>query len=445
MELNDKELDIDAALKQAITSIGDRKNKLLCRFGRVLQYADEPKFFQYYGRLNDDAFSKDHKVTSASGFSFFSQKIAVLKCLLEALERYALYVYDPKNLTYAPRKSLPKASVDVRRVVGFSQNQRQKNKGWLLDASGPFNWVLGENLVSGKETYVPAQLLYLSYLRKIGESFIRVPISTGAASGSAYSAAVYRGLCEIIERDAFMITYLNKLPASRVPLAKSQNEQVQKLLAVAADYQLELITFDISTDIDVYTFLSVVRDRTGYAAAISTGMKSSLDPMEALIGSLQESFHPRAWLRSEMDKFKGNLSELIKPVELFERGVLWSRGDSVKELDFLLKCKKTTKNIDDYQDRSTRDKSTDAKKVIRMLSVKKYEVYAVDITPKLPNIIGSPFKVVMTVVPEMQPFYLDENYRFLGGRRLYEVPVKLGYFKKPLKEEELNTFPHPFL
>lgn len=51
----------------------------------------------------------------------------------------------------------------------------------------------------------------------------------------------------------------------------------------------------------------------------------------------------------------------------------------------------------------------------------------------------------MTIIPELQPLYLDERYPYFGSDRLYSVPVKLGYLKNPNNENTLNKFPHPFL
>jgi ribosomal protein S12 methylthiotransferase accessory factor len=46
--------------------------------------------------------------------------------------------------------------------------------------------------------------------------------------------------------------------------------------------------------------------------------------------------------------------------------------------------------------------------------------------------------VVRVIVPGLRHFY-----RRFGPGRLYDVPVKLGWLEKPLKEEELNPmFPH---
>ncbi len=54
-------------------------------------------------------------------------------------------------------------------------------------------------------------------------------------------------------------------------------------------------------------------------------------------------------------------------------------------------------------------------------------------------------KVVKVIIPQLQPLYLDERYPYLGGTRLYEVPIKLGFLKTAKQENELNKIPHPFL
>lgn len=69
-------------------------------------------------------------------------------------------------------------------------------------------------------------------------------------------------------------------------------------------------------------------------------------------------------------------------------------------------------------------------------------VYA-DITH--PKIKKHGIVVVKVFIPKLQPLYLDEHYPYLGGNRLYEVPVQLGFLKVPNQEFQLNKIPHPFL
>ena len=54
------------------------------------------------------------------------------------------------------------------------------------------------------------------------------------------------------------------------------------------------------------------------------------------------------------------------------------------------------------------------------------------------------FKVIRAVVPGMQPLDVNHARRYLGGKRLYEVPCQMGLKSQPLTEEELNPFPHMF-
>lgn len=445
MDIGDKEIALDVALKQAVNSIGNKKNNLLYSFGRIFQYSDEPKFFQYYAHLSDFSIKKPGSHGTASGFSFFSQKLAVLKCLLEALERYALKTISKKTIKFSTTDKLNKPFIDLSKIVSFSDKQKELNNNLELNIKGPYSWVIGKNLSSMEDIYIPAQLVYLSYRRKGGEGLIRLPISTGAAAGTAYSAAIYRGLCEVIERDAFMITYLNKLPRSKVPLHKSENTEIKNILKIADNYNLQVNSYDISTDVAVYTFLTVIYDSTGIASAISAGLKSSLNPVEALLGSLQEAFHPRTWIRHKKDQFTGKISDLTEPSELLERAILWSSLESVKKLNFLLNSTKGTVKIEDYKDESEGSSVKDLQKTVKLLNDRGYNSYFVDITPNVPSIKNTNFKVVMTAVPELQPLYLDERYPYLGGNRLRSVPVKLGYRKNPSNENTLNKFPHPFL
>jgi len=44
----------------------------------------------------------------------------------------------------------------------------------------------------------------------------------------------------------------------------------------------------------------------------------------------------------------------------------------------------------------------------------------------------------------MQPIGFGKDNHRLGGRRLYNIPKKLGYTSLPMREEDLNMIPHFF-
>ena len=68
-------------------------------------------------------------------------------------------------------------------------------------------------------------------------------------------------------------------------------------------------------------------------------------------------------------------------------------------------------------------------------------VLIVDVTT--PDVRELGFVVVRAIVPGYHPLALGFQCRARGGRRLYEVPQKLGH-KGITRESGENPFPHPY-
>jgi ribosomal protein S12 methylthiotransferase accessory factor len=65
----------------------------------------------------------------------------------------------------------------------------------------------------------------------------------------------------------------------------------------------------------------------------------------------------------------------------------------------------------------------------------------VDLTT--PDIRDYGLSVVRAVATGLQPIHFGWGEERLGGRRLFELPQKLGFTKGTLSEKELNPYPHP--
>lgn len=441
----EKEATVVTAFSR-ISKVSEVKYGLVNNFKRVLQYYDEPKLWQYSSTLNSKFVvnnSGDFKSVS-SGVSFFSEKLAILKCLSEAIERYCNFAFFTSSVDFVGTyKSVKNKALDPKLVVGFSKRQLA-NKGFerfVVSGTSVFSWSGGESLTSNRKILIPSQLVYLSYPRLSNEPTIYPSISTGAASGSCLSSALVRGICEVIERDAFMIFYLNKLTARRVQLDKISDWQIQKLLQISKRYKMEIVSLDITTDIQVPTFLSIVVNYTGVGKAVSLGLKSSLNPIDALVGSIEETFNTRTWLRTEYENNPEKVvpSDLLKKPDIKTRGFLWYSTDVINNLDFLIKSPKSKFRFSTKGTNKIAGKQL--KQLLTIFKKLEYDVVYKDITISEFKKLG--YFVVKVIIPQMQPFYLNEKYKLLGGKRLYEVPEKLGF--KGKDEEDLNKFPHPFL
>jgi ribosomal protein S12 methylthiotransferase accessory factor len=65
----------------------------------------------------------------------------------------------------------------------------------------------------------------------------------------------------------------------------------------------------------------------------------------------------------------------------------------------------------------------------------------VDVTT--PDLDEFPIRVVRTLATHLQPIAFGHDEQRLGGRRLYELPQRLGYGTEVRTERGLNPCPHP--
>jgi hypothetical protein len=78
-----------------------------------------------------------------------------------------------------------------------------------------------------------------------------------------------------------------------------------------------------------------------------------------------------------------------------------------------------------------------------LLQKKGFDCFLADITTSIAKEFG--VTIFRALIPNIYPLYLNETRKYLGIRRLFEVPVKMGILMKPKSEGEMNQIPHPML
>lgn len=425
---------------QNLKKIVDSKTGIVRALIEQARRNDERKLFSYATWMCNTSLFSDVNVQRFCGGVSLNRDMAMVEALGEAIERYCLSVYRRKDLPVFSYNELGDQALDPRKVVSFSKKQLTNDsfKRFKFNEKTKFRWVKGYSLIQHKPIFIPAQLIYFYDVAE--EPIIRFPDSNGGAPWHSLAGAIRHGICEVVERDADMINYLNKLPRDRVEIENNQNEYIVKLRKIHEKYGFELYVYDITTDIPIPTMLSIVIDRSGVGPAVVVGTSSNLDPEAAIISSIVGAKVGQELRDAVLRNPNLDIRRIRNPN--LAHGLFWWGRDKIVHLDFLLKNGKR-KKIEDLKERSSNDAVKDLKFILRIFEERHIEVAFVDVTTPDINELG--FKVVKVIIPELQPIHLLERFKYFGGKRLYQVPVILGYKNKEPREDELNQVPHPFI
>ena len=405
-------------------------------------YPDEPKMYNYYitsprGRIY------------GSGVDFLSKEKALWKTIGEAAERYLWFSSDWffRNHKISSYKELRESALNIFSLAGFSEEQKNKYSILQFDENTELGWIPASSLVSRKKFFCPIQLVSSYYFKqktkipfneKGAEPMLRWCITTGLATGPSLEEAVVKGILEVIERDAFMISYLNKLSSPIIDLEhlSSQDAEIAKIIKDFKRYNLETYILQLPTNFPVYVNLAVVIDRSGFGPALTVGASADFDFKTCLLDALSESLIVRYSLKNKFNK------EIdLKKIGHEERLIYWSKIENLPKIEFLLRGEKIEFNLEQnlYNLSKNQDYYKDKLNLLaEELKKRDYDACFVELTTKKIKKIG--FRCVQVVIPELQPMHLEESIPYLSGKRLKEIPLELGY--QPA--EVLNREPHPF-
>jgi ribosomal protein S12 methylthiotransferase accessory factor len=366
---------------------------------------------------------------------------AIIGAVGEAIERYCGGIVDYRQLIVSSYAELGDNAVHPSAFCSFSDKQ-YSDPTFPFSAFNPAtqtSWMAALSLASNQQVLVPASLVYLGWDSNLPGDYILPVTSNGMASGASLEFAAYSGLCELIERDAFIITWLNRLPARRIYFTHRPGIETE-IARNYARFGIELIAFDITTDIKVPVVMAMIIDHSGKSPAVATGMGCHLDGLTAFRKAIFEVSQSRF---GDMERMAGGAGANLHTYDdikyLDDHSAFFYTTNRLHELDFLFNHDQCLK----VEDLPTYTSQVDAEKlqsVITRLSLVGVDPYLVEITT--PDIAPLGFRVVRTLASELVPIYFGYGQEPLGTRRLFEVPEKLGYGERR-RESDLNPCPHP--
>lgn len=387
------------------------------------------------------------------GGAAYDRDGALAAALGEAVERYAGTCIPQSEFVLATASEIGPEAVSPERFTLFREDQYAEGRFPFepFSSDTKLRWVKGWSIPDGAAAYLPLQLAYMVRPGKggPGEAEIAHGSSNGMALAVTSEEAVLRGLLELIERDAVMLTWADRLVHPR--LDGSNDEQLVELERrhfTPAGLEYELI--DLSVFFDVPTAMGLMSaageipgpGSNGNLTLWGIGAASAPTMRDAADKALRECFQMRTSLRADLLEQPERALLTAEEVEdPHDHVYFYARPENQAKLDFLLSSEQV-RDIGDVPALEGDGPSAWVDAIARRLEARDASAYAVDITP--PDVEDAGLRVIHVLSPELQPIDFPHRLRFQGGRRLYAAAHQLGLRDRPLSADDLNPDPHPF-
>lgn len=298
---------------------------------------------------------------------------AYMRALGEALERYAASIYDPHTFEQAPPGAIDPA-VSLSGVVRPSTAAPQT-----------LPWVSGLDLLTQQAIAVPAGLVY----HPPPGPTVRPPITTGLALARSRPSAIYKGLLEVLERDALMRMWYGDAPVRRVVLETDVFDAVCARLRVA---DLTVACWALRTDLGVPVCVAAVHRTSGFPHC-AFGSAAAASPTAAAEHAVIEA--TQNWMELDAmgpqktaDMYDGVAEYATAPGAAFE--ALPGPEEAV-DLEAVLT-----------------PGPADLESLIDEIAADGLDAVAVSVTTADLRAVG--FEVVRAIIPAAQPLFLGEPY-----------------------------------
>ncbi|WP_181159597.1 YcaO-like family protein [Clostridium perfringens] len=378
--------------------------------------------------------NKHLKIICNSGAGF-SEEIAVNAAIGETLERYSAAMID-NNIIVSSYNKLIEEGMNAINPEEFELFSREQYANYEFpykpfDKNTIVGWSKCRELLSDEIVWAPACFIYLPYLKKKNETLITPYISTGLAANVDYESAVLSGIYEIIERDAFSISWLKKIP----PIQLSMEQQI-----VTTD-KLKCRSYELTLDIEIPTVVCIAEGEINGKNVLSVGAASRYKLSDAIKKAHIEAIQGRQYVYDLTEYFnKVKLEKGFENIDTFQKHAMFYTKfpELKKEVRYLLdedSIKFRKKKIRKEQEfKSLKDKLSH---IVKLINNCGYKIYVKDITPS--DLQRFNISVVRVIIPGLHGLHGTHKYRYLSSLRMDKINQVFNG-----NNNVLNQFPHPF-
>ncbi|GLV55549.1 SagD family biosynthesis docking scaffold protein [Dictyobacter sp. S3.2.2.5] len=318
------------------------------------------------------------------------------------------------------------------------------------------HWVWGYSFQKQAPILVPEHCVYYGVPTSEENPLFLAETSNGCALGNSLEEAIFHGMLEVAERDAFLLTWYAQLKLPHLAPSSVTDPTIRLLiehLEYHSGYTIHILNASLDHAIPCLCLLCV--DEQGREntpkAFVTTG--SHPHPEQALLRALRES---ALFLTFRHSLDQDDRAQALKMLadgnlvqEIDHHPLVYSLPEAFERLHFLYHVQ--TKQIfqeafgDFYRHPpECMDLRTDLEALINTYLMRGIDVIVIDQTA--PEYQPCGLRAVKVLMPGMLPMTFGQrNRRITGFERLHQLPFVLGYQDHPLTKAEINPYPHPFL
>ncbi|QSO55037.1 TOMM precursor leader peptide-binding protein [Alicyclobacillus curvatus] len=396
--------------------------------------------------------------------------------ILEGLERYCgLQPRGKRTVVYDSYANLKHDALNPI-TVGLHAPEQYERSDFPFERYHPdaeFGWVWGYSLTADRPILVPERLAYYSLGRQGGFVY---ETSNGCALGGSLVEAIFHGILEVVERDAFLMTWYAKLPLPRIDMTSTTDVKLQWMIdriRTAAGYDLHF--YNATMENNIPTVFVVAKNRRTHGLNLLCSAGAHVDPMRAIKSAVHETagmllrFDEK--LAAHRDAYLKMLADSTYVRGMEDHSMLYGLPEAEPRLSFLLEEHKSglpegrqsvghdgrrrvAGGVDGHKrvqelstflqsDSKNMDLTDDLKDLLAVFRKLKQDVIVVNQTS--PEIQKNGLYCVKVLIPGMLPMTFGHHLTRLEHLdRVIDVPMQLGYLNRRLTRADINPFPHPF-
>lgn len=317
------------------------------------------------------------------------------------------------------------------------------------------HWVWGYSFQKQSPILVPEHCAYYGVPISAENPAFVFDISNGCALGNSLEEAIFHGMLEVIERDAFLLTWYAQLGLPRLDLRSLTDPTLRLLvehLEQQSGYTIQALNATLDHALPCLYLLGIDEQKRADMPKVHVMAGSHPHPEQALLRALREFttslvFAPQTYLQDRTEA-RAMLADTNLVQTMEHHPLVYYLPEAFERLNFLYQTprRQTFQEAfhDFYQAPPERlDLRDDLEALIGYYLQRGTDTIVVD--QSVPEYRPCGLRCVKVIMPGLLPMTFGQhNRRISGFERLQQLPLTLGYQDHPLTEAEINPYPHPF-